>query len=164
MLNLFITIKWIDIVDILLFAILIFQVYKLIRGTVAINIFIGILSIYVIGLVVDALGMELMGNVLNQFIGVGVLALIIVFQQEIRRFLLVVGSGSSTRATGLRRLLPWNWSADLQSESSTNILPIVKACHKMGQSKTGALIVITKTSELSIYRKSGININAEILS
>jgi uncharacterized protein (TIGR00159 family) len=162
MLNLFIQIKWIDVVDILLFAILIFQIYKLIRGTVAINIFLGILSIYVIGLIVENLGMELMGNILDQFIGVGVLALIIVFQQEIRRFLLVVGSGSSNRATGLKRLLPWNWKNANFDSSKTDILPIVKACHKMSNSKTGALIIITRTSELVIYQKSGVAINADV--
>ena len=83
-----------DIVDIFLVSILLFQLYKLVRGTVAINIFIGIVSIYIMWKIFSALGMELVSEIFDQFISVGVLALIIVFQQEIRRFLVVVGKTS----------------------------------------------------------------------
>jgi diadenylate cyclase len=81
-----------DIIDIVLVAIILFQLYRLIKGTAAYSIFIAIFIIYVIWLIVKAFKMELMGALLGQFIGVGVIALIIVFQQEIRRFLIVIGN------------------------------------------------------------------------
>ena len=77
----FISIRWLDVVDILFVAILLYQLYKLVKGTVAIRIFIGILSIYLFWKLVSAMQMELLSEILGQFIGVGVLALIIVFQQ-----------------------------------------------------------------------------------
>ena len=92
MITAFITVRFLDILDIILVAFLLYQVYNLIKGTVAINIFIGIFALYLLWLVVRALNMELLGSILGQVIGVGVIALIIVFQQEIRRFLLVIGS------------------------------------------------------------------------
>ena len=81
-----------DIVDIFLVAIILFQIYRIIRGTAAFSIFIAIFFIYLFWLVVKALNMELISALLGQVIGVGVLALIIVFQQEVRRFLLVFGN------------------------------------------------------------------------
>ena len=87
----FLDIGWKDILDILLVTFLLAQVYKLMRGSVAIKVFGGFLSIYLIYLVVNALQMELLSTILGQFMGVGVLAVIILFQQEIRKFLLLVG-------------------------------------------------------------------------
>jgi DNA integrity scanning protein DisA with diadenylate cyclase activity len=87
---LFITCRWLDVIAILLVAIIMFQLYKLVKETVAIKIFLGILAIYLFWKIVEALQMELLSEILGQFIGVGVLALIIVFQQEIRRFLLLI--------------------------------------------------------------------------
>lgn len=81
-----------DIIDIFLVAIILFQVYRLIRGTAAFSIFLAIFFIYLLWIIVKALKMELMGALLGHIIGVGVIALIIVFQQEIRRFLLVIGN------------------------------------------------------------------------
>ena len=88
----FITLRWLDALDILLVAFLIFQLYKIVKGTVAIRIFLGIFSIYLFWKIVEALKMELLTEILGQFIGVGVIALIIVFQQELRRFLLLIGT------------------------------------------------------------------------
>ena len=92
LITLFITVRVLDVIDILLVAFLLYQIYMLIRGTVAINIFMGIFILYLFWLVVKALNMELLSNILGQIIGVGVIALIIVFQQEIRRFLLLLGT------------------------------------------------------------------------
>ena len=78
----------VDAIDIVLFAALLYYLYRLIRGTVAINIFMGIVIIYLIWKITEALQMQLLSSILGQFIGVGVFALIVVFQQEIRRFLL----------------------------------------------------------------------------
>ncbi|PKP35036.1 MAG: TIGR00159 family protein, partial [Bacteroidetes bacterium HGW-Bacteroidetes-15] len=92
LLTLFISIRVLDVIDIILVALLFYQIYMLIRGTVAINIFMGIFILYLIWLIVRALNMELLSSILGQIIGVGVIALIIVFQQEIRRFLLLIGT------------------------------------------------------------------------
>ena len=87
----FLEIGFKDILDILLVSVLLTQVYKLMRGSVAIKVFVGFLLLYLIYLVVSALQMELLSSILGQFMGVGVLAAIILFQQEIRKFLLLVG-------------------------------------------------------------------------
>ncbi|HAM09429.1 MAG TPA: TIGR00159 family protein, partial [Bacteroidales bacterium] len=87
-----------DIVDIVLVAVILFQLYRLIRGTAAFSIFLGIFVIYITWLVVKTLKMELISALLGQIIGVGVIALIIVFQQEVRRFLLVLGNRYITRS------------------------------------------------------------------
>ena len=88
----FITIRFLDILDIFLVAVLLYQLYRLIKGTVAFNIVIGLFSLYLFWLVVRALNMELLGTIMGQFIGVGVLALIVVFHPEIRKFLVFVGT------------------------------------------------------------------------
>ena len=87
----FLEINLLDIIDILLVTVLLYQLYKLLTGSVALKIFLGLLSIYLLYLVVRAAGMELLSIILGQFMGVGVLAAIIVFQPEIRRFLLPIG-------------------------------------------------------------------------
>ena len=85
----FIHIRFLDIIDILLVAFLLYQLYSLIKGTAAIKIFIGIALIYLVWLFVKAMRMELISSILGQVIGVGLIALIVVFQQEIRQFLLL---------------------------------------------------------------------------
>ena len=82
----------IDFIDVALVATLLYYVYKLVKGTVAINIFIGIVMIYIIWKITQALQMQLLSNILGGFISVGMFALIVVFQQEIRKFLLMLGS------------------------------------------------------------------------
>ena len=89
---LFIEFNWRKAVEIVIIAVLLFQLYQIVKGTVAIKIFFGILAIYLFWKLVEALQMELLTEILGQFIGVGVIALIIVFQQELRRFLLVIGT------------------------------------------------------------------------
>ena len=92
----FIDFSFIDIIDILLVALLLFYLYKLVRGTVAINIFIGIVIIYLIWKLTDLLSMDVLSNILGNFVSVGFFALIVVFQQEIRKFLLLIGSTNYT--------------------------------------------------------------------
>ncbi len=96
-----------DAIDILLVAFLLYQLYRLIRGTVAINIFLGVAAIYLVWKLVEALQMELLTEILGNFMGVGVIALVIVFQQEIRKFLLLLGSTSFTRRRRFLRQLKW---------------------------------------------------------
>lgn len=158
---LFVSIRILDIIDILLVALLLYQIYMLIRGTVAINIFVGVFLLYIFWIVVKALNMELLSDILGQIIGVGVIALIIVFQQEIRRFLLLIGSKYLTRsAFNLNRI----FSKSEKYDSKVNIEAIVKACRNMSEGRVGALIVIAMKSDLFIYAESGDIINAETSS
>jgi len=158
--SLFITIRVLDIVDILMVAFLLYQLYMLIKGTVAFNIFIGIFIVYLFWLLVRALNMELIGTLMGQFIGVGVLALIVVFQQEIRRFLLLIGSNDQ-----VNRLLSTEklFSNDkYEGVTSQQVKLMVKACENMARTYTGALIVITQKSELREFIRTGEGINARI--
>ena len=99
----FLDIRIIDILDIVLVAILLYYVYRLVKGTAAINIFIGIVIVYLIWKVTDVLQMKVLSNILGGFISVGVFALIVVFQQEIRKLLLLVGSSNLANRRNIRR-------------------------------------------------------------
>lgn len=157
----FITLRILDVIDILLVAVLLYQVYRLIKGTVAINIFIAVFAVYLLWLVVKALNMELISSILGQVIGVGVIALIIVFQQEIRRFLLIIG----TRYLSRRNFtLEGLFSVNLKTSSSIDVEAIVTACENLSLSKTGALIVIARKSELSTIAEGGDILNANTSS
>ncbi len=157
----FISLRIFDIIDIILVAFLLYQVYLLIRGTVAINIFIGIFFVYLIWLVVKALNMQLLSTILGQFMGVGMIALIIVFQQEIRKFLLLIGSRYKfDKRFSFDKFM----SGKLNTISKENIEQIVKACYEMSSSKTGALIVIADKSDLLNIINTGDIINADISS
>lgn len=156
---LFLTIKWYDVVDILLVAVLIYYLYKLVRGTVAIKIFIGILAIYLLWKVVEAMQINMFSEILGQFIGVGVIALIIVFQQEIRRFLLLIGTSrvfEGSQGGLFSRMLKQN------EQSFTSVKPIVEACRKLSKTNTGALIVLAKQSNPSFYVDGGTRLDAEL--
>jgi uncharacterized protein (TIGR00159 family) len=156
----FIAIRFLDILDILLVAFLIYQIYNLIRGTAAFNIFIAIFTFYLLWLIVKALNMQLLGNILGQVIGVGVIALIIVFQQEIRRFLLIFGSRYiSSQKFSLDHIFSFRGKA---ATGKVNISAIVNACTNMSALKTGALIVITRKSDLFTYAKTGDILNADV--
>lgn len=158
---LFITIGLIDLLDVVLVALLIFQVYQLVKGTAAISIFFGILSIYVLYLIVDALQMRMLSQILGQFIGVGMIALIIVFQQEIRRFLLFIGTtGLQSRFRFFRRFLPRSFQQF--GKPIIDWAELEKALQDLSNSHTGALIVFLKNSELKFYIKSGVQIEAKL--
>ncbi len=159
MITAFITVGFFDVVDILLVALLLYQLYMLIRGTVAINIFVGLFLFYLMWLLVKALNMELLSSILGQFIGVGVIALLIVFQQEIRKFLLMIGSRYNMNIErGLFRFFSFDEKSLLEKEVES----IVNACVHMSATKTGALIVITKQTKLDSYAETGKIINSRI--
>ncbi|MDF2436534.1 MAG: hypothetical protein K0Q95_910 [Bacteroidota bacterium] len=161
MVNLFVTafisVHLIDVVDVLLVALLIYQLYYLIKGTAAINIFIGILLFYLLWIVVKALNMQLFGSILGKFIDVGFIALLIVFQQELRRFLLFIGT-SDIFTKG--RFFDFKWH--MSTVQKMDINAIVKACRNMSESKTGAIIIITKNNELKFYANTGDSIEAKV--
>ena len=154
--TLFITIKFLDVVDILLVSLLLYQFYMLIKGTVAINIFVAIFSIYLFWLIVKALNMQLLSTILGQVIGVGIIALIIVFQQEIRRFLLMIGTRYMSKQFSLQNLI----LTGRDSISAVKTKAIARACANMSKSKTGALIVLARNSALHFYADTGEIINA----
>jgi uncharacterized protein (TIGR00159 family) len=161
MLPTFIEIRVLDVIDVLLVAYLMYQAYMLIRGTVAMNIFIGILSFYLLWIIVKALDMQLLGSILGQIIGVGVIALIIVFQQEIRRFLIYIGNQYFSRnRLSLERVIPIN----ITPQPKVKIKSIIKAVINMAKSKTGALVVIARKSELTVYAETGDSLMAETSS
>ena len=148
-----------DIIDIVLVAVLLYYVYKLIRGTVAINIFIGIAIVYLIWKLTVALQMELLSDILGKFLGGGFIALIIVFQQEIRKFLLMIGSTNFASKKGSLKQLKFLKSDDI---ITTDVESIVYACKTMAQTKTGALIVIERNNNLDLIKQSGDKMQAEV--
>jgi diadenylate cyclase len=149
----FLDIGWKDILDILLVTFLLAQVYKLMKGSVAIKVFVGFLSIYLIYLVVNALQMELLSTILGQFMGVGVLAVIILFQQEIRKFLLLVGRTNIFEEGKFFKNVRF-WAQNGKAKRA-NITPIVEAVKSLAGSNTGALIVLSEDSPLKFYAESG---------
>jgi diadenylate cyclase len=158
----FITIRFLDILDIFLVALLLYQIYRLIKGTVAFNIVIGLFSLYLLWLIVKALNMQLLGSIMGQFIGVGVLALIIVFHPEIRKFLVFIGTNYNlNRILSIDRLLGIHKEKSFDDE----IFEIIAdACFSLSKSKIGALIVIAGHSELLEQINTGEILNAEISS
>lgn len=161
MLPLFIHIRFLDLLDILLVAILFYQLYRLIRGTIAINIFVGIFGVYLFWLLVKALNMELLSSILGQFIGVGVIALIIVFQQEIRKFLLILGGRFRTKQWGF---FSKYFAKETKRWADEEIAEVVLSCVSMAESRTGALIVFARKSELDAVIETGDILNADISS
>lgn len=148
----FLDLRILDIVDIVLIAALLYYLYKLVKGTVAVNIFIGIVIIYFVWKLTQLLQMEMLSNVLGEFIGVGMFALIVVFQQEIRKFLLMIGSTNFARR---RRFLQTLKLIKNDLDTPNDIESIVRACENMGKSNTGALIVIQRNTSLDFVKNSG---------
>jgi uncharacterized protein (TIGR00159 family) len=161
MLSAFINIRLLDVIDIFLVALLFYQLYLLIRGTVAFNIVLGIASFYLFWIIVGALQMELLSQILGSVLGVGVLALIIVFQQEIRRFLIYVGS---RYVDGNRISFEKIFNISFDGKSKVKIRSILKAVMQFSQDKTGALIVIKRKSNMDMYAETGDVLNAETSS
>lgn len=155
----FLEVSIVNIIDITLVSILLYQVYKLMKGSVAIRIFLGFLSIYLLYLFVRAARMELLTMILGQFMGVGVIAAIILFAPEIRKFLMLIGRSSIfSNENILQELLFWR----KKETEAFNITPIMEATKSMAATNTGALIVISGNSELKFYAESGDLIDAVI--
>jgi len=151
-----------DIVDIVLVALIMFQLYRMIRGTAAFSIFLAIFLIYLSWLLAKTLNMELITALLGQVIGVGVIALIVVFQPEVRRFLLVLGNRYISRS----RYSLGRFFSSVKDETDTAGMAqeIVRACESMAANKTGALIVIGRRSSLDIYSEGGEILKSRISS
>jgi diadenylate cyclase len=161
MISAFIHFRLLDIIDIFLVALLFYQLYMLIRGTVAYSITLGIAAIYIFWWAVRAMQMELLSTILGSVLGVGVIALIIVFQQEIRRFLIYLGS---RYVDGNRISFEKILNISFDTKSQVKIRSILKAVMQFSLEKTGALIVIKKKSNLDMYAQTGDVLNAETSS
>ena len=147
-----------DLIDILLVAYLLYQTYRLMKDSGSINIFVGILVFIISWLIVSqVLEMRLLGSIFDKLVSVGVLALLVLFQDEIRKFLITVGSHK--RWGNVLRFL--NTSNQEKIERG-DILPIVMACMSMSKTKTGALIVVEKNFPLNEIIRSGDTINADV--
>lgn len=157
----FIPLRWLDLADILLVALLFFVLYRLIKGTVAVSIFSGLLAIYLTWLVVSAFNMQLLTGILGQFIGVGVIALLVVFQPELRKFLLLVGSTGFFPRGGFGEIFQ-RLKTDQKGSFKTDINAIVKACKLMSVAHTGALIVFSRRSDLSFFVNTGEPLSARV--
>ena len=154
---LFLQLRFIDVIDILLVAILFYQLYKIVKGTVAINIFVGVIAIYVVYELVDAMKMKQLTKIIGQFINVGVIVLVVVFQQEIRKFLIYLGTKSFSGRTLLFHRLMKNPDGEKKE-----VRPLLQAAYHLAQSKTGALIILANQSDLSFYESTGDKIDAAL--
>jgi len=149
-----------DVLDIIFVAILLYYIYKLVRGSVAINIFIGIVIIWAFWKLTELLDMEMISSMVGGFMQVGLIALIIVFQQEIRKFLLMVGSTNFANKRNFLKHFKF-----LRTESigtSVNVDAIISACEKMSITKTGAIIVIERNNSLDFVKSSGDQMYIEV--
>ena len=148
----------IDVLDIILVASLLYYAYKLLKGTVAINIFIGIILIYLVWRITVLLDMELLSSIIGGFMSVGIIALIVVFQPEIRKFLLMVGSTNLSKKGSFLEKIKFFKNQRLERDT-TDIESVMLACNNMSQSKTGALIVIERSNNLNFLEDSGDEMN-----
>ena len=157
----FLPVRLWDILDILIVAYLMYQLYKLLRGSIAFNILIGLLTMYVIWFLVNELNMDLLEAVLRQFVNVGVIILIIIFQPEVRRFLLFLGNTTlRQRSNFLRRILDRNMESS--EPRRDQIRNLKTAMLRMSRRKTGALIVLARNFSMEGIINSGVTLDAQI--
>lgn len=153
-----------DIVDIFLVAILLYQTFRLLKRTGAVNIFIGILAFIICWILVSyVFKMELLGGIFDRVISVGAFAFIVLFQDEIRRFFSRIGSRrKGSLFYSLKRFFG-NASND-KEKTDFDLVQIVLACRNLSKTSTGALIILTRNNNLDFYSHSGEQLNANINS
>ena len=154
----FIPITFVDIIDIILVATLLYALFRAMKGTSAPYIMIGIFVIYLVWILVKTFNLVLFSNILGQIISIGMLAILIIFQPELRHFLQVIG----------RQRERFEWLSKIfnlrnrKTSEEINLAPIVTACQEMGEQKVGALIIIKQSNDLGIVEESGISIDAKV--
>src|SRR5690606_5016717 len=154
----FLEITWVDFIDVGLVSVLLYQIYKLIRGSIAVNIFLGLLALYLVYLMVNAAQMELLSTILGQFMGVGFIAMSVLFQPEIRKFLLVLGRSTEFRGNFLK-----TGSHCLHRDvDDFDVSQVMDAVKSLMATRTGALIVFTRDSGLKFYAQTGDPIAADV--
>lgn len=151
-----------DVFDIAIVGLLLFYLYRIMKESGTINIFYGVLAFIVVWVITSQiLELKLLGSILDQFMGIGMLVLVILFQDQIKRFLVELGDHKRWRF--LKNLFRHDKATD-PSDARKYVLPIVYACMNMSKTKTGALIVIRQEMPLEAYEKSGDIIDADINS
>ena len=150
-----------DIIDILLVAILLYYIYRLMKESRSLNVFMGILVFVVLWLVVaQVLQMKLLGSILDKFVSVGVIVLVVLFQEEIRKFLYNLGAHQRMRT--FRRFFSISEKKQDPQKLKQVIMPIVMSCMNMSKKKVGALIVIQRTTPLDDIVATGESLDASI--
>ena len=153
----FFNISIMDIIDVVLVAFLIYYLYRLMKDSGSLNVFLGILVFIFSWLFVSKLlQMRLLGSIFDQLMSVGTLALVVIFQEEIRNFFRTLGSHRQLK------FLSRFFSRDKKEEEEIDVMPIVLACNSMAQQKVGALIVVQQNMPLDKIVKTGETINADI--
>lgn len=157
----FLNLSWIDVVDIFVVAVLLYYIYSLIKNTLAVNLLLGLLIILLFYQLVNTLHMNLLSAIISKFMRVGILALVIIFQPEIRRFLLHIGKN-----TFLQKNKTW-WGnlfggKDLERDNLLRIKPIIDACKSMKKTRTGALMVFIKYYDDELFANSCEMMDAKI--
>ena len=140
---------------------MLYYAYKLVRGTAAIIVFRGFVIIYIIWWITDLLNMNILSSILGGFIGVGVFAVIIVFQQEIRKFLLLLGSSRITNNKSYWKKFNLFFRIS-EEKAKLNIKEFLEACNKLKKDKTGAIFVFERNNNLDFVKEDGDSINAEL--
>ncbi len=155
----FMHITGLDVIDILLVATLLYYVYKLVKGTVAINIFIGIAVLFITYKITVILGLKMFSGILGGLLGAGAVGIMIVFQQEIRKFLLMIGSTNYSSKRNFIKQLRFMKS---EIQNLTDVDKIIHACHRLGSERMGALIVLERNNSLDFVANSGDRMHAEV--
>lgn len=152
-----------DILDISIVAYLMYRIYMLLKGSIAFNIFVGVLTLYLVFGLVNALKMEMLSAILGQFVSVGFIIIIIIFQPEVRRFLLILGNTTlQGRTNFLRRWLDKN--LDISEERQAHVVELKNALSRLSKGKIGALIVLAKNLQLQSITNTYVEIDAKIHS
>ncbi len=155
-------IRILDVVDLLIVAYLFYVIYKLLRGTIAFNIFVGVVLFYAISIAVDYLDMRLLRIVLGPFVVSGVLILIIIFQPEVRQFLLLFGNNTlKGRSAFLDRLLGIT-GTELKSSEAKQVEELHYALNYLSRKKIGALIVISENPSIPIWNNTGTSVDSVV--
>lgn len=134
---------------------MLYQLYKMVKGTAAVNVFIGLALIYIVWIIVRAFELKLLGSILGKFINVGVIAVMVVFQQEIRKFLLYIGSNEFIKNKNWKTIFSFSNQSAVSSRFILDADAVINACFSMSDSKTGALIIVSRKSDLKFYVNTG---------
>lgn len=152
-------IRFVDILDIFIVALLIFELYRLLKGTNVIRIFWAVLVIYVAWRLFDLLNMRFCSQILGGIMSIGLITLVIVFQPEIRKFLLMIGTKTQLTGDTVFKRLQF-WRSDVSKRAGFNLEPYIQSCMHMSQSKTGALIIFKRANEVEELVRTGEVVNA----
>lgn len=161
---LFISFGITDAIDIFLVAIILYIAYNLVKGTSAINIFVGLAFIYMAYIFIKAFDLKLLSSILGKFVNVGVIVIMIVFQQEIRKFLLYIGSNEFIKNVKWKNVFKLNFSASAGSDIFLDTDSVADACANMSLTKTGALIIIQRKTDLKFFINTGDAIDSALSS